>query len=167
MSDGRLLAIHVCGHAGDPLVAVDWVRAVAGTGLEGDRYATGDGTWTPTGGPQRQVTLIESETLLAIRRDDGLELDAADTRRNLLTSGVALNHLVGTVFRVGDVVLRGVKLCEPCGYLGARTGPGVVRALFHRGGLNAEILSDGVLHVGDPIEVDDLVPVAHTAGVQA
>lgn len=167
MRDGRLLAIHVCPHAGDPLVALDTVRAVAGTGLEGDRYAVGQGTWTPTGGPQRQVTLIESETLVAIQRDEGLTLTAADTRRNLLTAGVALNHLVGAVFRVGDVPLRGVKLCEPCGYLGARTGPGVVRALFHRGGLFAEILDDGVLHVGDAIHVEEPAELDAGLGVPA
>lgn len=167
MKDGRLLAIHVCRHAGDPLVAVGAVRAVAGTGLEGDRYATGEGTWTPTGGPQRQVTLIESETLLAIRRDEGLTLTAADTRRNLLTTGVDLNRLVGRVFRVGQVPLRGVKLCEPCRYLGTRTGPGVVRALLHRGGLFAEILDDGVLAVGDAIHVDEPAEVEAGLGVPA
>jgi MOSC domain-containing protein YiiM len=155
MSDGRLAAIHVCRHAGEPLVPLDDVEAVAGVGLAGDRYASGEGTYSATSGPQRQVTLIESETLTAIRRDEGIELAAADTRRNLVTEGVALSHLVGRVFIVGDVAMRGVRLCEPCGYLGAKTGPGVVRALFHRGGLNAEILCDGVLHVGDPIHAEE------------
>jgi MOSC domain-containing protein YiiM len=167
MRDGRLLAIHVCRHAGEPLVALDRVPALAGTGLEGDRYATAEGTWTPTGGPQRQLTLIESETLVALQRDEGLTLAPADTRRNLLTSGVALNRLVGAVFRVGEVPLRGVKLCEPCRYLGARTGPGVVRALLHRGGLYAEILADGVLHVGDPIHVGDLAEPEPVPGARA
>jgi MOSC domain-containing protein YiiM len=154
VSDGRLLAINLCGQAGEDLHPVDRVVARAGIGLDGDRYALARGTYTPTGGLQRQVTLIETETLAAIRRDDGIDLDAATSRRNLLTTGVALNHLVGRVFRIGGVPMRGVKLCEPCGYLQRRTQPGMVRALFHRGGLNAEILEDGVLHVGDPIEVE-------------
>ena len=55
----------------------------------------------------------ESEALEALRRDYEVDLDPAQARRNLLTRGVPLNHLVGREFRVGGVTLRGLRLCEP------------------------------------------------------
>ena len=145
-------AIHLCAEAGEPLHAVDEVKAVAGVGLYGDRYAVGGGTWSKRfPGVHRHVTLIESEALEALRRDHDIELSAAESRRNILTSGVALNHLVGREFRVGDVVLRGIELCEPCRYLEKVTGRPVRAPLVHRGGLNAEVVEGGVIRVGDAV----------------
>src|SRR5687767_2650475 len=94
----------------------DEVKAIAGVGLEGDRYATRNGKYSDTPGTGREVTLVEREAIAAVRAD-GLDLADHETRRNLLTEGVPLNHLVGRTFRVGDVVLRGVRLAEPCSYL--------------------------------------------------
>ncbi|HZD93607.1 MAG TPA: MOSC domain-containing protein, partial [Candidatus Sulfotelmatobacter sp.] len=71
--------------------------------------------------------------------------------RNLLTCGMALNHLVGREFQIGDVRLRGLRLCEPCGHLQKLTGKDVLKALCHRGGLRAEILSGGMIKVGEMI----------------
>jgi MOSC domain-containing protein YiiM len=125
-------------------------------GLEGDRYATGDGKYTrPTDGGERAVTLIEREAVDAARREYDIELQEHEPRRNIVTEGVALNHLVGRTFRVGDVVLRGFKLAEPCTYMEGLTRSGVRRALVHRAGLRAEILEGGVVHVGDSIEQVD------------
>jgi len=84
-------------------------------------------------------------------RADGVDLADHETRRNLLTEGVPLNHLVGRTFRVGDVVLRGVRLADPCSYLAGLTRPGVSRALVHRGGLRADIVEGGTLRPGDAI----------------
>jgi MOSC domain-containing protein YiiM len=101
--------------------------------------------------PGQEVTLIEQEALEAAQREYDLPLTHAESRRNLLTSGVPLNHLVGRRFTIGSVVLEGVKLCEPCGYLERFTGKKVIEALRHRGGLRARIVQGGVLRVGDPI----------------
>ncbi len=126
------------------------VEGWAGKGLAGDRnYDPGDGSVNPKAG--RNITLFEGETLEAIRRDYGLELDPAGTRRNVITRGVPLNHLVGREFMLGAVRLRGVQLSEPCAYLESLTAKGVLKALVHRGGLRAEILSDGVVRVGDAV----------------
>ena len=142
--DGRVEAIHVTGERGEALQSVPQVKAIAGVGLDGDRYAG-------TNRPHKQVTLIESEALEALRRDHEIELPAAETRRNILTSGVALNHLVGREFRVGEATFRGVKLCEPCHYLEEVTGQSVRMPLLHRGGLNAEIVEGGTIRVGDAV----------------
>jgi MOSC domain-containing protein YiiM len=124
--------------------AVAEVRAIAGSGLEGDRYAA-------KMKPGTQITLTETEALEAAARDYGIEIAHDDTRRNLLTRGVALNHLVGREFRVGAVRLRGMRLCEPCSHLEGLTGKEMIKALRHRGGLRAEILESGVIRVGDVI----------------
>lgn len=151
MQKGSVLGIYIGSRPSAPLDDVQEVRAVAGRGLEGDRYFAREGTYSRGHGPQRQVTLIEAEALDALQRDYGITLGPGESRRNIVTRGIALNHLVGSRFRVGEVELHGVKLCEPCKHLESLTKPGVRRALVHRGGLNAEILSDGVIRVGDEI----------------
>ena len=157
MSAGRLVAIFVAPGAGAPMEARDRIGATAGAGLDGDRYATGTGTYSGTGRGARDVTLIERESVDAVRSTDGgaVDLREDETRRNLVTEGVALNHLVGRTFRVGAVRMRGVRLAEPCVYLEQLTGrAGARAALVHRGGLRAEVLDDGELRVGDAIDVD-------------
>jgi MOSC domain-containing protein YiiM len=95
--------------------------------------------------------LIESEAIEALKRDYGIELQPGDSRRNIVTRGVPLNHLVGCEFKIGAVTLRGIELCEPCAHLQKLTQQGVVRGLVHRGGLNAEILTDGLIRPGDAV----------------
>jgi hypothetical protein len=147
---GLLTAIFITAEAGQPMASLPEVHAVAGVGLQGDRYFLETGTFSEKS-PGNQVTLIESESLTAAVRDYKFDIAAAESRRNLLTSGIALNHLVGREFRIGEVRMRGFKLCEPCGYLEKLTGKQMIKALRHRGGLRAEILSDGRIKVGDTI----------------
>jgi MOSC domain-containing protein YiiM len=134
-----------------PMLAVDQVNAVAGHGLEGDRKFRREGLPPNKNGPDRELTLIESEAIEAVSRDCDLELSAIETRRNIVTRGVALNHLVGRRFRIGDVLVQGIRLCEPCDHLESLTRTGVREALLHRGGLRAQILEGGTIRVGDPI----------------
>jgi MOSC domain-containing protein YiiM len=134
----------------EPMISVPEVRAIAGTGLEGDRYCRERGTFSKKL-PSNQITLIEAEALEAAERDYGIELTAEESRRNVLTCGVALNHLVGREFQIGEVRLRGLKLCEPCTHLQQLTAKAVLKALRHRGGLRAEILGGGVIKVGEKI----------------
>ena len=130
-----------------PMLSVQAVQALPGKGLVGDR------NFRPAGDsrPDEQLTLIETEALEALQRDYGVVLETAESRRNLATSGVALNHWVGRTFRVGAVLLRGVELCEPCAHLEKLTGKKVMKGLVHRGGLRAQILAEGEIRVGDPI----------------
>jgi len=147
---GVVAAIFVGPEAQQPMTSVAEVRAIAGHGLEGDRYSRGAGTFAAKS-PNQQVTLIEAEALEAAARDYELEIDAGETRRNVLTRNVALNHLVGREFRIGEVRLRGLKLCEPCGHLEKLTGKQMIKAMRHRCGLRAEILCNGPIRIGDPV----------------
>jgi MOSC domain-containing protein YiiM len=126
---------------------------VAGMGLEGDRYYLRQGSYTKKWDESREVTLIESEALEALARDYKLQISPAESRRNIATRGVALNHLVGQEFRIGQAILRGIRLCEPCSHLEQLTGREVRSGLVHRGGLRAQIVQSGTVQVGDSIEL--------------
>ncbi|MDX2039402.1 MAG: MOSC domain-containing protein [Isosphaeraceae bacterium] len=150
---GRVEAIYIGEKSGTSLASVASVDARRGRGLLGDRHCLPDDPSPSEHRPERELTLIESETFEAIERDLGLSVEPADARRNVLTSGVPLNHLVGIEFTVGEVRVRGLELCEPCGHLRKLTSNEFRRALVHRGGLRAAILSDGTIHVGDPVRI--------------
>jgi MOSC domain-containing protein YiiM len=153
---GRVASLHIAQCAGAEMQTVERARMVSGRGIEGDRYFNGGGTYSHRAGTGRQITLIENEALEALQRDYGITIAPALARRNVLTIGVPLNHLVGREFRVGEVRLRGMRLCDPCSHLERLSVPGMRRGLVHRGGLRADILSDGIVCVGDSITV---VPV--------
>jgi MOSC domain-containing protein YiiM len=149
---GEIVFIQISPKAGEKLVSVQEVRAVAGEGLEGDRYFKKVGTYSSRPGGGRQVTLVELESVEALKRDFKIVLEPTQTRRNIVTRGVPLNHLVGRQFRIGrDVVLQGVRLCEPCDYLESLTLSGVRESLIHRGGLRADIISGGTIRVGNRV----------------
>ena len=147
---GVVAALMIGPERKESMISVPEVRAIAGAGLEGDRYCIERGTFSKKL-PSNQITLIEAEALEAAKRDYGLELTAEESRRNVLTCGVALNHFVGREFRIGEVRLKGLRLCEPCTHLQQLTGKSLLKALQHRGGLRAEILSGGVIKVGEKI----------------
>jgi len=145
MSAGRVEGIFIGPEETLP-EPVERVRAVAGSGLEGNRY------FYDAAPPGRALTLIQAEALEGMLEDTGIELSAAESRRNVLTSGIDLNALVGKRFRVGEVECLGVELCHPCSSLEKITQKGVIKGLVNRGGLNADILTDGEISVGDRVE---------------
>jgi MOSC domain-containing protein YiiM len=147
---GTVEAIYIASAAMAPTSALKEVHALPGVGLEGDRYALRQGTfYKPL--PDHELTLIEAEALEALKRDYDIELSPGETRRNLVTRGVALNHLVGRDFQIGEVKARGIRLCEPCDHLQRLTGRAIIKGLLHRGGLRAQVLSAGTIRVGDPL----------------
>jgi MOSC domain-containing protein YiiM len=151
---GTVVSIHVASTGSAPMKSMREVRALAGKGLEGDRYALKLGTYSNQPGSGRDVTLIEREALEALERDYQIILEAGSTRRNIVTRGVYLNHLVGREFKVGEVVLRGTRLCEPCAHMEKLTVKGAMRGLIHRGGLRAEIVRGGTLRVRNSISIE-------------
>ncbi len=151
MFSGEVVAIYIASDEGKPTESVSEVRAHKGRGLEGDRYARREGKFSQKEDPGREVTLIESEAIAALKKDYHIDLGLGGSRRNIVTRGVPLNHLLGEEFRVGEVTLRGIKLCEPCGYLEGLTEKGIRKGLAHRGGLNAQIVSEGLIRSGDEI----------------
>jgi len=149
---GELLHVHVAAGASAPMRALIQARLVAGVGIEGDRYATRTGTYSVRHHEDRQVTLIEFETLEALARDHAIELAPHEHRRNLTTRGVPLNHLVGRQFRIGECVLYGGRLNVPCQYLEDLLGKKVFKPLVNRSGLNCRIVTGGVIRPGMTIE---------------
>lgn len=128
-------------------------RALPGQGLEGDRYFSGLGTFSPH--PQKpayELTLIQQEFIDDFRNRTGLSFTSRHARRNLVTEGVDLNSLVGKEFTVGEVLLRGIKLCEPCAYMAKISFPEVLPGLVGKGGLRAQILRGGVIRRGDTVQ---------------
>tara|TARA_B100000315_G_scaffold260173_1_gene319702 strand:+ start:5271 stop:5747 length:477 start_codon:yes stop_codon:yes gene_type:complete len=154
MWEGKILSLHSCAGKEQPLHSPDQLVCLAGVGIEGDRYALGTGTYSERPEEGRQFTLFENETLAALARDWDIELKPDQTRRNAITQGVPLNHLVGRKFRVGpDVVLEGMRLSVPCKYLEDLVEiKSLFKALINRSGLNCRILTGGTVSKGDLIK---------------
>jgi hypothetical protein len=157
ITDGRVEAIAVAEHAEAPMRLVATVQAQAGRGLDGDRYAKQAGTFTPRDGRRGgyDLTLVEAEVLDRLDLPQGNRLGYAEARRNIVTRGIALNALVGRRFTVGEVECLGRRLCEPCAHLERLTHPGALRGLIHKGGLRADILTDGTIEQGAAVRVVD------------
>jgi MOSC domain-containing protein YiiM len=151
---GSVEAIALAEAATEAMRAVDHARALAGRGLDGDRYAAKAGTFTPAdeGARGYDLTLVEAEVLDELALPDGAGLGYAEARRNIVTRGIDLNALVGRRFRIGGVECLGQRLCEPCSHLERLTTKGTLRALIHRGGLRADVLTDGQIATGDVVE---------------
>lgn len=154
---GEVVAIALAEQATDPMHEVDQARALAGRGLDGDRYSAKAGTFTPNDDTVRgyDLTLVEAEVLDQLTLPEGGKVGHADARRNVITRGIDLNALVGRRFRVGDVECLGQRLCEPCSHLERLTTKGILRKLVHRGGLRADVLADGHINTGATIETID------------
>jgi hypothetical protein len=144
--DGTVEAIVIAPVVSEPVTLVERAEALPERGLAGDRYADGTGTFA-SGRPGSALTLIDAAVLD--------ELGAIDHRRNLVVRGTDVNALVGRTFRIGEVLCRGRRLCEPCAHLERlNEGGGVLRPLVHRGGLRADILTPGTVAVGDRLSVE-------------
>lgn len=164
---GKITGIFVTDGEGQPMHSLEHVEAIAGVGLEGDRYANGIGHFSPKprtdGG--RQITLIEEEAVDDAAEATGLDFTPRESRRNLATRGVVLNELIGQRFRVGGAVIDGLDYCHPCTYLEAVTDKPVMRPLIDRGGLRAKIVEGGTIAIGDEIRILAPVPApADSAG---
>jgi hypothetical protein len=155
---GHVAALYVAARAGAPVEAVDVVEVIAGVGITGDRYATRLGHWSDPRWPDQQLTLVEAEVA------DELGVAPALLRRNVVTRGVRLADLIGARFRIGGAELRGVRTCDPCGYLEQLLSrPGLARELGRvGGGLRADVLSTGLIGLGDSVVGDAATPSTPT-----
>ena len=148
---GTLLEIWRTPAAAAPMQRVPSARLVVGVGLEGDRYALGGGTWAQYPQLEKQLTLIDADEVAAVARETGSALVPGDTRRNLVTISIELPALVGGWFAVGEALLFGAKRCPPCTHLERLTGIGLVKAMVHRGGINAGVFAGGPIRDGDVV----------------
>jgi MOSC domain-containing protein YiiM len=147
--DARVEGIFLTDTHGQLPQPVERARVVAGGGLVGNRYFYADGDAPPG----RALTLIAAEGLEAFEQETGTPLTAAESRRNVMTRGIDVNNLVGKHFWIGGVECVGVELCEPCNHLEGMTKPGVLKGMVHRAGLNADVLNDGEIAVGDVVSL--------------
>ena len=147
---GSIVSIYITPNPSGSMVSVAQVRAFADRGLEGDRFFRE--SWIAANRPDKAVSLIEEEVLTLAAEELGVTDFADRTRRNIVTRGVALIDLLHREFTIGGVRMRGIRLFEPCAHLEKISNlPGIFKALQHRSGLKAAILSDDLLRVGDPI----------------
>jgi MOSC domain-containing protein YiiM len=146
---GQVTGIFIAAAKGAPIQARGEVQAVAGRGLEGDRnfYGEADGH-----DPADEITLIAVEGLAQARTDHDLELDPGEHRRQVVVEGVDLLALVGRTVRVGEVEVAVIADNPGCRYLQDLVGKPVLRGLRRHGGVRGEIVTGGVLRVGDPVE---------------
>ena len=149
---GSVVALFMVDRMSAPMKQVEQFIALAGRGIEGDRYFLGTGTYSKKPEPGRQVTLIESEVLEALKDRFGITVKPEESRRNVLTRGIEINDLVGAEFLVGTVRLRAHRITQPCLYLEKLLDqPGLYKELWDNGGISCEILSDGVIKERDII----------------
>ncbi len=148
MADGRIEGIYIKPAPGERLVGVDEVKAMAAVGLDGDTYVAAGEFGEP--GRGHQLTLITREEIEELAQE-GVSLQPGESRRQLETRGVDLQSLIGKRFRVGEVECLGIRVCAPCQTLQNMTGKPVLLGLKGKGGLRADIVSTGVIRVGDEV----------------
>lgn len=146
---GTLLHIHITPAKSQPMQRLSEANLITDQGIAGDRYQLGTGTYSIKPGEDRQVTLIEAEMLTRVAADDGHEISTDEHRRDLTVEGVPLQHVVGLRFRVGEALLEGVRINQPCKYLNLMLKRDVYMALWNRSGLNAKVIEGGVIRPGD------------------
>lgn len=148
---GVVRFLHIAPRAFLPMRAMSVVTLIAGEGIEGDRYMIGEGFYSHLRAQDAQLTLFELETLVALKRDVGIDLGPEEHRRNVTVEGVPLNHLVGRHFWLGETLLEGTRLVEPCRHLEKIAGKAISKHLINRSGLYCKILQGGIVRIGDVV----------------
>ena len=148
-----LRAIYITGSAGEPMSSVDSVEAIQACGLQGDRYCAQTGYWKPI--ESCEVTLITEHELRQAQKGVSPQirqnLQAGSHRRNLVIAGMKVKQLEGQYFSIGSAVFRYQKPRPPCGYIDQVSGRGTCRALAYYSGICIQVVTGGVLSVGDPV----------------
>jgi MOSC domain-containing protein YiiM len=157
---GKVVGIFIAGEKERLPVSVTSIEAIAHRGLVGDRYYANSGTFSGAEplGPGREITLIEEESVNILSEQLHQTVNPAQLRRNVMTRGIRLNDLIGREFMIGNIRLLGVRLCHPCTHLERLSGWNVMTQLKERGGLRADILDNGWLHLGDTVNVHPDLP---------
>jgi MOSC domain-containing protein YiiM len=170
VTDGVVTEIWLTPTAAAPMRRVPAGLLVPGAGLDGDRYALGGGTWARYPDLEKQLTLIDADAVAAVAAEAGVDLAPGDTRRNLVTVGADLPALVGRWFAVGDALLFGMKRCPPCAHLERLTGAKLVKAMLHRGGINAAVFGGAEIAEGAvvrPLSADEAARRGAPVGADA
>ncbi len=149
---GTVVALFTVDRMSAPMKKMEQLNALAGRGIEGDRYLLSTGTYSKKPEPGRQVTLIKSEILDWLKKEFDITVKPEECRRNVVTRDVEINELIGTEFFVGEVRLRAHRITQPCLYLeNLLSQPGLYKALWDNGGISCEIMTGGIIKEGDII----------------
>lgn len=144
MTKPEIINIFTCEDKGKPMIPLEYVEALAGKGLAGDRYALDKGSYSKNYPKKRQVSFVAIE---AIIETDFLP---EETRRNIITKDIDLNSLVGKTFQIGVVVLKGTELCDPCKRPSVLANKKGFKEVFeNKGGLRAEVIKGGMITIGE------------------
>ena len=151
----NVLEIHIAKSGASTPQKMEVAELVAGKGIVGDRYYNETGTFSKklAGLPDKELTLIESEEIDSFNKEFGFNFTYGDFRRNIVTQGIRLNHLAGKEFMLGDIRLKGIRLCEPCAHLANLLVSEIMPSLVHKTGLRAQIITSGSISVGECIAI--------------
>ena len=153
---GKIAKLLISKDTQSDMLNVNQIVLEVGKGIFGDRYYNQEGTFSNKGEiePDRDVTLIEIEKIDALNKEYDLNITAEDFRRNIVVSNCDLNSLVGKEFQIGAVVLKGLRLCEPCKYLSNKLdNEKVLSQMVHKAGLRAQIIKGGSIDLNSQVEV--------------
>ena len=139
--------ICITNKSAEEMEDVNTVEVIASKGIVNDRY------FNENNDQALQITLIESENIDYYNQISETNIPYISFRRNIITKGIQLNDLVGKEILIGNVKIKGHRLCAPCRYLQEMLKQkNLVKKLLNRGGLRCEILTDGTISVNDPIK---------------
>ena len=137
--------------SGEEMQEASNIEVIANKGIVNDRYFN-DGS-----DKDIQITLIESENIDYFNEKSKTNIPYIDFRRNIITKGINLNELIGKEILLGEVRVKGHRLCDPCKYLQDKLKQkNLFKNLsyfYKRGGLRCEILSSGRISVNDKIKI--------------
>lgn len=152
---GKVERIYIARERRDVVTLVAKAELVANRGIIEDRYhsRSAESLEPDTAAPIKNISLISREVLDGFLANNDAEIDYGDFRRNIITSGIDLNSLVGKEFLLGSALCKGTELCEPCAFLAATVHRAVLPELVLKGGLRATILSDGKIEAGSEIKI--------------
>lgn len=153
---GKIVKLLISKDTQTPMLNVNQIVLEVGKGIFGDRYYNQIGTFSNKGEiePDRDVTLIEIEKIDALNKEHNLEITAEDLRRNIVITNCDLNSLVGKEFQIGEVILKGLRLCEPCKYLADKINEKkTLTEMVHKAGLRAQIIKGGSINLDSQLEV--------------
>ncbi len=153
---GKIVSLLISPDKKSSMQEVNQIVLEEEKGIFGDRYYNQEGTFSNKGEiePDRDVTLIEIEKINEFNEKFNQNISHEDFRRNIVVSNCDLNSLVDKEFQIGKVVLKGIRLCEPCDYLEKRlTSEDFLKGMIHKAGLRAQIIKGGSIDMTSQLEV--------------
>lgn len=153
---GKIVSLLISKDINSPMQNVNQVVLEEGKGIFGDRYYNQEGTFSNKGKvePDRDVTLIEIEKIEEFNKNYNQNIIKEEFRRNIVISNCDLNSLVDKEFQIGNVILKGIRLCEPCKYLEEKLeAKSLLKGMVHKAGLRAQIIKGGSIDLNSQLEI--------------